>query len=151
MEAGIFFFLTAPGHGPGAVPPPLSRGRTGLRPERSVAEWREQTHPICLLRGGSPAARGRDYVFPPPCRRRSTLFVKVAWVWVGLVRYVPHGALWSGLMLRIRGAGRRGFLRRFCSKFFTLGENLGARKGGVDELGKLRSGAKRNGVILIIF
>jgi hypothetical protein len=42
----VFFYLSAPDHGEGAAPPPLSRGRTGLRPERSEAEWREQTHPI---------------------------------------------------------------------------------------------------------
>jgi hypothetical protein len=29
----VFFYRSAPGHGPGAAPPPLSRRRTGLRPE----------------------------------------------------------------------------------------------------------------------
>jgi hypothetical protein len=55
-----FFLPPGPRLRPGAVPPPLSRGRTGLRPERNAVKRREQTPPICLLRGGSPAARGRD-------------------------------------------------------------------------------------------
>jgi hypothetical protein len=33
MDVCVFFYLSAPGYGPGAVPPPLSRKRTGLRPE----------------------------------------------------------------------------------------------------------------------
>jgi hypothetical protein len=35
MDGYVFFFLAAPDHGEGAVPPPLSRGRTDLRLERA--------------------------------------------------------------------------------------------------------------------
>jgi hypothetical protein len=75
MDAGVFFYLAASDHGEGAVPPPLSRKRTGLRPERNVVKRREQTPPILLLRGGSPAARGRDNIVPPLYRRLSTLIL----------------------------------------------------------------------------
>jgi hypothetical protein len=57
-----FFYLTAPDHGEGAVPPPLSRGRTGLRPERSEAERREQTRPICF-RAGEARRRGGGTIY----------------------------------------------------------------------------------------
>jgi hypothetical protein len=62
MEAGVFFYFAAPNHGEGAVPPPLSRGRTGLRPEgmKRSGMTGESKPLLCLLRGGSPAAGGRD-------------------------------------------------------------------------------------------
>jgi hypothetical protein len=48
-----------------------------------------------------------------------------------------------------RGAGCRGFVRRGLRDGLSMGaEGAAHKKGGVDGLGKLRSGAKRNGVIL---
>jgi hypothetical protein len=41
-----------------------------------------------------------------------------------------------------------GFFVPDMARGFYPGGKVGAKKGGVNELGKLRSGAKRNGVIL---
>jgi hypothetical protein len=41
----------------------------------------------------------------------------------------------------------RAFLSRLYGGLYTAGK-CGAKKGGIDELEKLRSGAKRNGAIL---
>jgi hypothetical protein len=43
-----FFLLLGPRLRSGAAPPPLSRKRTGLRPERNVVKRREQTPPFCF-------------------------------------------------------------------------------------------------------
>jgi hypothetical protein len=52
----------------------------------------EGTNPTNLvLSGGSPAARGRDNIFPPMDCRLTTLGLKVARSRVGVVRGVPHG------------------------------------------------------------
>jgi hypothetical protein len=69
MDVCVFFFRSAHGHGPGAVPPLVNRGRTGLQPERNVASGESKPPPILSLSGGSPAARGRDN---EGCRRTAT-------------------------------------------------------------------------------
>jgi hypothetical protein len=40
---------------------------------------------------------------PPPHRHLSTLIVKVARPWAGILRYAPHGALYAGKCCCMRG------------------------------------------------
>jgi hypothetical protein len=49
------------------------------------------------------------------------------------------------------GAGCRGFYAPFYLEVFYCAESAAHKKGGVDDLGKLRSGAKWNGAILTSF
>jgi hypothetical protein len=70
---------------------------------------------------------------PPLYCRLSTLIVKVARPWAGIVGGVPHGVTHSQSW-----GGVPGFLCAVLPEVFYHAEIAAYKKGGVDELGKLR-------------
>jgi hypothetical protein len=98
-----FFLPLGPRLRSGAAPPPLSRGRTGLRPEpdhmlleacgyvQLFFMWAGGGSKPLLFsyKRGKPGGEGEGQYMPPPHRHRSTMGLKVAWPWAGLLRRVP--------------------------------------------------------------
>jgi hypothetical protein len=75
---------------------------------------------------------------PPLYCRLTTLGLKVARPWAGLVRVVPHGACIAGKCYGMPGAGAGVFYALFCRGAFSLRKLRRIKKGGVNDLGKLR-------------
>jgi hypothetical protein len=70
---------------------------------------------------------------PPLYRRLTTPGLWVERPWVGLLRWVPHGATHS------RGRGAGVFMRRaFAGCRSHESKSMAHKMGGVNELGKLR-------------
>jgi hypothetical protein len=101
-----FFLLPGPRPRAGGCPSPVEPLKDGFttRVEWSGAERREYPPPIFAFERGKPGGEGEGQYRPPLHCRLTTMGLKVARPWAGLVRWVPHGATHS------RGWGEcRGF------------------------------------------
>jgi hypothetical protein len=93
--------------------------RSPALPGRGV----ERTNPSYFsFERGKPGGEGEGLYMPPPCRHRSTLYVKVARPWAGVLRWVPHGAL--GIEIVMCNAQKRLIMGKFtestpCRSDFT--------------------------------
>jgi hypothetical protein len=75
-----FFLLYSPWPRGSGCPSPFEHLKDGFA---TGTEWREQTPPFCLMRGGSPAARGRDnvvHLHPATILRSSWRLSGTGWV-----------------------------------------------------------------------
>jgi hypothetical protein len=93
----------------------------------------ERANPTYLsFERGKPGGEGEGQYMPPLIRHRSTIGLKVARPWAGLLRPSPHGAFYCGLTLRfakggVPGSDRINFLG--CFNTFFLGRSPTAAGG----------------------
>jgi hypothetical protein len=86
-----FFSTLQPPATAGGCPSPFEPLRDGFATgtERSGVE---RANPSYVFERGKPGGEGEGQYMPPLYRRLSTLGVKVARLWAGIVGRVPHGA-----------------------------------------------------------